>query len=387
MGLSQINRSKINMAAQHTPPNKPITILSIDGGGIRGIIPALVMAEIERRTEKPISALFDLVAGSSTGGLLALALAVPGEDGAPRYTAEQLPMLYQQHSKLIFSRTRWDAILSIDNWRVRRYPNTGISEALQDVFGDAKLTDVLTDVMVTSYDIERRMPWFFRSHRAKQVDQCNFLLRDVVRATTAAPTFFEPAQLHNHDDPDHPFALIDGSMTSINPALCAYVEAREMYPQAQDFIVVSLGTGNLTQSLPHQEVKNWGLLNWAKPLSDIMFDASSRTVDHHIEQLLPRGADNRSRYFRLQKRIEGVDHRMDDISDASLAMIREWGHELIADHHDLIDEMCEALLAASAVTQPPDNTPRRRFFALQSLAFWRSSDDDQPADIQQTGTG
>lgn len=343
-------------------------ILSIDGGGIRGVIPAMMLAEIERRTGKPISESFDLIAGTSTGGLLALVATIADENGNPRYPAETIPDLYEKHCKQIFSRTRREALMSVDNWWLRRYPNTGISETLKNLFGDATIAETLTDVIITSYDIERRQPWFFRSSRAKQGEHCNFLIRDVARATTAAPTFFEPARIPNSQNPDLPFALIDGSMTSINPAMCAYVEARGMYPGDEDYIMVSLGTGNLTQPLPYEDVRRWGLLNWARPVADIIFDGTSRTIDYQLRQLLPTFEDGSSRYFRYQKHINGIDHRMDDVSSLSLSLIRQWGRELIEEHDAELDRMCH-LLVSSKTTQP--EAPKNKFFSLSSLAFWR----------------
>ncbi|MEO0565541.1 MAG: hypothetical protein AAF125_25765, partial [Chloroflexota bacterium] len=172
----------------------------------------------------------------------------------------------------------------------------------------------------------------------------------------------------------------------------AYVDARDMYPDAIDFVVVSLGTGDLTQPLPFEEVRGWGLLNWARPLTDIMFNAASRTVDHQLEQLLPDGPEGESRYFRLQKRIDGVDHRMDDVSEMSLAMVGEWGRELIEEQSDEIDRLCGLLLDAWEQKQEPQRG-RGRFINFPSLAFWRSkpdSDDDAIDDnseeqVAQTG--
>ena len=361
-----------------------VNILSIDGGGIRGLIPALMLAEIERRTEQPISSLFDLVAGSSTGGLLCLAAVVADEDGNPRYAASELPKLYETYGKMIFSRTRWDAILSVDKWWLRRYPDTGMSAALTALFDDATIRDALTDVLITSYDIERRHPFFFRSSRARERDCCDFLMRDVIRATTAAPTFFEPALVPNAKDENAPFALIDGSMTSINPALCAYIEAKGMYPDAKHFTVVSLGTGNLTKPLPHDEVRRWGLLNWARPLADIMFDASSRTVDYQIKKLLPRLEDGTSCYFRYQKRIdEGIDHSMDDVSPVSLAMMYEWANDLITDNADSLNRMCDLLLESKSQRE----RQTQGFFNLSSLAFWRNNEQSSEINesVAQTG--
>jgi patatin-like phospholipase/acyl hydrolase len=220
-----------------TTPNR-VAILSIDGGGIRGILPAIFLAEVERRTGKPIASLFDLIAGSSTGGMLALIANIPNEIGQPLYRADQFADLYTQRAKVIFSRTRWEAILAMDNWSQRRYPNTGIAETLEDSFKELRLNQAVTDVLVTSYDIERREPVFFRSYFARQFEAENFLMRDVIRSTTAAPTFFEPAKIPHPEAADEYYALVDGSMTAINPAMCAYIEARDMVPHADEIVLV-----------------------------------------------------------------------------------------------------------------------------------------------------
>ncbi len=84
-----------------------IRVLSIDGGGIRGIIPSVVLAAIEQRTGQPIANTFDLIAGTSTGGIIALALAKPGQGSKPQYSADQLIQLYEQEGQRIFSRSLW----------------------------------------------------------------------------------------------------------------------------------------------------------------------------------------------------------------------------------------------------------------------------------------
>jgi patatin-like phospholipase/acyl hydrolase len=87
-------------------------VLSIDGGGIRGLIPAMVLAEIERRTGKRIAEMFDLVAGTSTGGILALGVTKPGQDGKPEYSAKKLIDLYETEGGKIFSIPVWHRIHS-----------------------------------------------------------------------------------------------------------------------------------------------------------------------------------------------------------------------------------------------------------------------------------
>ena len=165
-----------------------VRILSIDGGGIRGIIPAMVLAEIERRTQRPVAQLFDLVAGTSTGGIIALGLTVPKCPGAPLYRAQRFVELYEHEGARIFSRSLLRAMFAVDNLTLKKYSSTGIEQVLKEYFGDARLRDAVTDVLITSYEIERRFPFFFKSRNAQRRSDYDFLARDVARATSAAPS-------------------------------------------------------------------------------------------------------------------------------------------------------------------------------------------------------
>jgi patatin-like phospholipase/acyl hydrolase len=172
-------------------------VLSIDGGGIRGIIPAMVLAEIESRTEKRTSEVFDLVAGTSTGGILALGLTKPGQDGKPEYTAERLIELYETEGGKIFDRPVWHQMYSLGGLAHEKYSSRGIEEVAQQYFKEVRLADALTELLVTAYEIECRGSWFFKRRHARDENRegDNFLMREVARATSAAPTYFEPLQL------------------------------------------------------------------------------------------------------------------------------------------------------------------------------------------------
>src|SRR5260370_31881858 len=95
--------------------------------------------------------------------------------------------------------------------------------------------------------------------------------------------------------------LIDGGVFANNPAACALVEARATYPDAGSYLVVSLGTGSLTRSLPLSLARYWGSARWAVPLLNIVFDGVSSTVDHQLRQLLPAESGDGQRYFRGQE--------------------------------------------------------------------------------------
>ena len=204
-------------------------VLAIDGGGIRGIIPALVLAELEDRTGHRAADLFDLVAGTSTGGILAAALTRPGGEGGPgqdahpRYSARDLLGLYEAEGPEIFDRSLLKRIRSVDGWLDERYDDAGLEAALRRYLDGTRLSDALTDVLITAYEIERREAFFFRSARARADPTYDFTLADACRATAAAPTYFEPARVGDLAG-DATYALVDGGVFATNPVLCAVAD-------------------------------------------------------------------------------------------------------------------------------------------------------------------
>jgi len=205
-------------------------ILAIDGGGIRGIIPATVLMEIEKQTGKRVAELFDLIAGTSTGGILAVGLARPGPDGRARYTAGDMRELYLRKGAAIFPQPGFPKSLwnSAKRPFTEKYAAKGIESVLQKYFGDSRLKDSLSNLLVTSYEIHLRQPWFFRSDRARQDPEYDFPLWEVARATSAAPTYFPPAQIPRSGANQPNWMLIDGGAYANNPALCAYAETRSI---------------------------------------------------------------------------------------------------------------------------------------------------------------
>src|SRR5713226_7216193 len=133
-----------------------IKILSIDGGGIRGIIPSIILSEIEKRTNKPVAKLFDLISGTSTGGIIALGLTKPNHEGKPAYTAQDLVVLYERKGHNIFHQSLWHRVNTFNNLTEEKYQITGLNRILDLYFKNTYLKDAITDVLITSYEIERR---------------------------------------------------------------------------------------------------------------------------------------------------------------------------------------------------------------------------------------
>jgi patatin-like phospholipase/acyl hydrolase len=331
---------KIKIAGCAKTAPQTIRILSIDGGGIRGIIPAMLLAEIERRTQQPIASLFHLVAGTSTGGILALGLTVPRSAGWPPYTAQQFVSMYTQKGRRIFHRSFWRKLFAVDNLAWKKYSCAGMEQVLLEYFGDGRLSDTVTDVLIASYEIERRLPFFFRSTNARQRPDYDFPARHVARATSAAPSYFEPMRLVNGAAGKH-YTLIDGGVFANNPAACALVEARAIYPRAGAYVVVSLGTGSSARSLPLRRSRYWGAALWAKPLLDVVFDGVSSTVDYQLRQLLPDKC-----YYRFQTALTGYNHSFDNAGRRNIAGLQELARNLIEKESGKLEELCHALLTS-----------------------------------------
>lgn len=321
----------------------PFRILAIDGGGIRGLLPAMVLTELERIAGRRVHELFDLVVGTSTGAVLALGLTTPGRGGSPRYTAEELRALYLDEGPNIFSRSLAYRVRSIGGVANAKYPASSIEEVLQRYFGEARLADALGDVLVTAYETEERAPFLLRSRRARARDDSDFAVRDVARAATAAPTFFPPALVTGADGVS--WSLIDGGVYANNPAMVGVVEAMAAYG-ASDVLSLSLGTGAITRPLPNRRIRAWGLLRWARPLVNIVFDAGTSTVDFQATAL-SRTTSDLAEHVRLDIPLTTVSDDIDDASPDNLRALLDLADRLLSERADDLERVAESLVTGA----------------------------------------
>jgi uncharacterized protein len=322
-----------------------LKVLAIDGGGIRGIIPATILSAIEERTQTRTAHLFDLIAGTSTGGILALGLTRPDGHGEPKFSAADLAGLYRKEGKRIFNRSLWHRIVAVDNLTDEKYEATGLEAVLHDYFGDSRLKDAVTEVLVTSYELETREPWFFARHKALADPAFDFAMRFVARATSAAPTFFEPEKLTVTTPPG---GLVDGGVFANNPAMCAYVETKQLHPDHDEILVVSLGTGQHTRPIHYADARDWGLALWAKPILNVVFDGVSDTVDHQMKILCRDSDHGDPRYYRFQTELDVGSDDMDNATATNLLALEHKAQEMLDENAGRLDKLCEELTAKVA---------------------------------------
>jgi uncharacterized protein len=313
-----------------------VKVLCIDGGGIRGLIPALVLAEIERRTGRRTAAMVDLVAGTSTGGVLACALTRRGMDGTPLFSAEEVAEIYVEEGPRIFRRSLLKRIFSLEGWIDERYEDEGLNRALERYLGDAMLSDALTDVLVTAYDIHDRFAFFFRSHRARTDPTYDFALAHVARATSAAPSYFEPAEVTDRAGA-RTYPLVDGGIYAVNPSMVAYADVVTAGRADELELMLSLGTGAHTRAYTFEETRWWGQLAWARPALDMVFDGVADTIEFEAGALMG------DRYVRLQTALDLASDDLDDASPSNLADLRTEAEQLIAASAAELDRVCDVL--------------------------------------------
>lgn len=319
---------------------KAVRILSIDGGGIRGLMPAVLLAALENRAGKPIHQMFDLASGTSTGAMLAGALFKHRP-----LTAAQVRDYYIRDGDYIFTKSPLRQIASA--LAGPKYDGQPMENVLLAALGDAWLSDCLKPLLIPAYELGQRQAFFFKSWKAQGRDipdyhhpiLHDYLLRDVVRAATAAPSYFRPARIRSRAGQDSVF--IDGAVFANNPALCALASARRLNPDADRFILVSLGSGQQTQPIGYAESSSWGLLNWARPLLDCMMDGASDAVAYQVEEAF--GKEVEQYRFDFSHNAISVDSAIDDASSANIRKLIVSAEQEVARQDTVLSELAALL--------------------------------------------
>ena len=275
------------------------TVLAIDGGGIKGLIPAMLLGDIQRRMGRDLARVFDLAVGTSTGGIIALAVA-SGID------VHQVEGLYRHMGPVIFRRNRWSAAGLLGP----RYRADGIERVLAEQFGEQLLGNTLLPVAVTAMRVADN-----RSDVISSWADADMLTRDAARATSAAPTFFPAA----------PSGHWDGGCWGNNPAGVAYLEAEMLWPN-DEIRVLSLGCGVRSSTQSVAERMHGGLLRLAPMLPSLLMGGGVDFVERQMRRRGPR------RYLRVDPDLNGASAAMDDVSAANVQELTYVGRAAIDDN-------------------------------------------------------
>jgi patatin-like phospholipase/acyl hydrolase len=283
-----------------------VRILSIDGGGIRGVIPAQVLVYMEKRMQEAkgpdarLADYLDMIVGTSTGAILAALLLVPDENGRPKYTAQDALDFYVKHGESIFNKSIRRKSMFTRLFKASKFSADNLEKLFEEKLGDLKLSELLKPCIITSYNLTHRASLFFNS-REPNLSAGDFYVRDVLRSTSAAPTYFDPAKIYPiGGSKDDKMMNVDGGVFANNPSMCAYAEGRKThfenwrdkddpdkaFPTAKNMLLLSLGTGGGRPELGFtSDSPKWGMLDWAKKTPEIMMDGGLDMVNHQVALL------------------------------------------------------------------------------------------------------
>lgn len=336
---------EIRLKNEPRPPER--FILSLDGGGMRGMVSATVLEEFDKLlrgkgAQGPLARLFDMVAGTSTGGLLAMALTCPSslgrKDGEERGlpATSELPRLYLDHGGTIFS----EPVPAILNAVTDKYSPRRFEELLRTWFGDAPFSSCVVPTLAMAYNVTAGVPYPIQSTVNREL-----LAWEAGRCTSAAPTYFPPHRLGSQ-------LIVDGGVIANNPAFYAYHYAKSLWPDCPRFHILSLGTG--TGTYRFKSAATYGFLSWTS-VHKVYATAQHQTTDTVMEDL--PDAD----YVRIHRELrEKID--MDDTRRSTALKLREEGHILFNHSLPALDAYAEALVQARTAPPPAPEAqepPRR----------------------------
>jgi patatin-like phospholipase/acyl hydrolase len=311
-------------------------ILSVDGGGIRGLFPARLLQHVEEATGRPAATMVDVLAGTSAGGMLVTALAA-------RIPAKTIGDLLAQKGAVMFANPAGE----VGNFLRPKYSPAPLEAELLAMLGDRWLSSlpITPYLLVTSYAIQlpapvqidggavttTRDPVLFSSRAVRAVappdaGDYDFLLRDVCRATSAAPTYFPPAEIKSRSGKT--LYCVDGGIGDNCPALTAFTEFRNGSTR-----ILSLGTGTIEAPLDAKAAMEWGEARWITPLIECMMDFATDKTCRQLDRLL--GMD----HIRIDSPLGAVASAFDDASPGNVAAIEALAEKVWADAGDRILKM------------------------------------------------
>lgn len=326
-----------------------IRILSIDGGGVKGIIPTEVLKtfehilqEVSGRRDARIADYFDIVAGTSVGGILTAMYLCPDNNNRPKFSADKICCILKDSCGAVFKKSLLQDIKTGFGFLGPKYPPKNMEKIFNEYFSDLKLSKLMKPCLITAYDIDKNSAVFFNKISALKSKDKDFFVRDVVKATASVPVYFEVAKFKSMMDKE--FAMIDGGVIANNPTLCAYIESSKLkgHHLPKDVAILSIGTGINEPLYSCSKLRNCGLIQWAIPLVKIIMNGPTETVDYQLRVMFD-SANQSNNYLRIQKKLDRLI-LLNDCSEKNINRLSNIGKELSQKYYEDLYNFAERLV-------------------------------------------
>ena len=331
---------------ESTPGDRPVRVLSLDAGGIRGILELHVLAHLEETSGRPVSELFDLVVGTSTGAAITVGLLLPDEHGKPRFTAREMLRLYEEQVRS-FNQVPWHhTALTLDGLIGARYSVEPSTEFVRRHYGEVPMSDLLADAVVAMLDLNTLEPRFISSRQSARPGgrtlRENFLAGDAVMGCCAVPGYVPPMIVRNVDGKEI-FVGVDGGTFAFSPAAFAVSEAAHRYP-GRRIKLLSLGTGMVQGGWTADDARSWGSIDWARATLPVMLRSQVRYSEEVLDKLAGNDDSILASYLRLSPVLpEDMEQALVDTPDV-IPRLGELGRETVANRKQDIQAMLTELV-------------------------------------------
>ncbi|UCS91628.1 patatin-like phospholipase family protein [Echinicola marina] len=335
---------------------KKVKIISIDGGGVRGVIPALILQALEEkiqlRTKNKHSRLVDFVdffAGTGSGGVITCALLNPDDKlkAKAKFSTEEVNNFFHEFCLKAYSKSHLHKIQTLGGLLNDKYTDKALNTLFTEQFADNKFSQLIKPCIIAAYDLDHRRAHFFNQHNAMITKAKDFHIKDVARVATATPTYFQAVNIKSELGISYP--LIDGAVFANNPGMCAYAETRKMYfeniknPISKDMYLLSLGTGLPERQYTFHEAKNFAPGQWTKPLLSIVRSGNAETVTHQLKWLFD-AEKNKNGFLRINPDLKNASNKFDAASKSNLKALKEAVDDYISKNESLLNEIVQNLV-------------------------------------------
>lgn len=329
------------------------TILSIDGGGVRGILPAAIVAHIEKRAQQMsgnsnlrVAHLFDLLGGTSAGGILTTLYLTPSSsnNSTPKYSAGEVAQLYKELAPTLFYRRFSYRLRSAFGLLRSRYNEEELYRFSKELIGDTYLSEVMSECLITAYDLTNRKAILFSKNSTRKYgDMADYKLSDVACATSAAPSYFVPANIESKEGVKR--HLVDGGVYASNPTMCTLVEALKIWPDKglDRHFLLSIGCGKVVKPYHPHRTKRYGYIHWLNPLIDVLMSSVAETTDYQVMQMF-RLAHSSENYIRIEPSILNASSRIDNANPENIRRLCAAAGNFIEHNGVLLEEITSRLV-------------------------------------------
>jgi|GEM_PF-2065221 len=309
-------------------PNK--SILSLCGGGVRGVVLLYILKEIEKRVGKKAGDIFSLTAATSVGCIIGSLLNLKSVENPSvrQYSAEDLTRIMEPKIRQIFDVSYLNEFKTLDGNIAPKYSSDGMSSVLTELFQETLAKDLLGDYCYTSFDTtDFKHAYFpFTSRNIKNNSLWSGLMvKEMLEGETAAPTYFSSKKIVL----DRPYNIIDGAILANEPCIIAYTEAKTVFQCGDNMTLVSIGTGEVNY---HLDNTDWGALHWGSSILPAMFSGQASTARSLCNQLLNIEGQSK-KFYSVQFDLEKGHDALDDISDQNMEYLKDVAKKWIDSEH------------------------------------------------------